>query len=137
MRKNLDPKFWSHGTSLGSLGPGSQQDPTLGFDQHRILVIWGPQKPSRILALQTQAKNLKTAGWRCESRLYFCAIFAWFLGQFCHWDICFLSTPRQMPQTITNIPRCLPQILTLPKFWCHLEHSFSRKMSLVTLRGLF
>ena len=32
-----------------------------------------------------------------------------------------------MPQTITNIPRCFPQILTLPKFWYHLAHSFSRK----------
>ena len=32
-----------------------------------------------------------------------------------------------MPQTITNIPRCLPQILTVPKFWCHLAHSFPRK----------
>ena len=50
-----------------------------------------------------------------------------FLGQFCHLEICFLSTPRQMPQTITNIPRCLPQILTLPKFWYHLAHSFSHK----------
>ena len=30
------------------------------------------------------------------------------------------------------------QILTVPKFWCHLAHSFSRKkMSLLTLRGLF
>ena len=26
-----------------------------------------------------------------------------------------------------KIPRCLPQILTLPKFWYHLAHSFSRK----------
>ena len=32
-----------------------------------------------------------------------------------------------MPPTITNIPRCIPQILTVPKFWCHLAHSFSRK----------
>ena len=32
-----------------------------------------------------------------------------------------------MPQTITNIPRCLPQILTVPKFWYHLTHLFSCK----------
>ena len=32
-----------------------------------------------------------------------------------------------MPQTITNIPRCLPQILTVPEFWCHLAHLFSCK----------
>ena len=50
-----------------------------------------------------------------------------FLGQLCHLENCILSTPRQMPQTITNIPRCLPQILTVPKFWYHLAHSFSRK----------
>ena len=35
-----------------------------------------------------------------------------------------------MPQTITNIPRCLPQILTIPKFWYHLAHSFSQKTKL-------
>ena len=45
-------------------------------------------------------------------------------------EICFLSMPRQMPQTITNVPRCLLQILTLPKFWYHLAHSFSRKLAL-------
>ena len=50
-----------------------------------------------------------------------------FLGQLCFFEICFLSTPQQMPQTITNIPRCLPQILTVPEFWYHLAHSFSRK----------
>ena len=49
------------------------------------------------------------------------------LGLFWHFEICFLSTPRQMPQTITNITRCPPQILTVPKFWYHLAHSFSRK----------
>ena len=26
-----------------------------------------------------------------------------------------------------NIPRCLPKILTVPKFWYHLAHSFSHK----------
>ena len=34
------------------------------------------------------------------------------LGQLCQLEICFLSTPRQMPQTITNISRCFPQILS-------------------------
>ena len=32
-----------------------------------------------------------------------------------------------MQQTITNIPRCLPEILTVQKFWYHLTHLFSRK----------
>ena len=50
-----------------------------------------------------------------------------FLGQLYYLENCILSTPQQMPQTITNIPRCLPQILTVPKFWYHLAHSFSRK----------
>ena len=50
-----------------------------------------------------------------------------FLGQLCQLENCILSTLRQMPQTITNIPRCLPQILTVLEFWCHLAHSFSRK----------
>ena len=62
-----------------------------------------------------------------KSRLYFCGTFAWFLRQLCHLEIYFLSTPWQMPQTITNIPRCLPQILTLPMFWYHLANSFSRE----------
>ena len=44
------------------------------------------------------------SGIECEARLYFCATFAWFLGKFCLLENCFLSTPRQMPQTITNIP---------------------------------
>ena len=70
-------------------------------------------------------------------RLYFCATFAWFLGKFCLLENCFFSTPRQMPQTITNIPGCLPQILTVPKFWYHLAHSFSCKNVPLTLRGLF
>ena len=69
-------------------------------------------------------------------RLYFCATFAWFLGLFWHFEICFLSTLRQMPQTIT--PCCLPKILTVPEFCCHLAHiHFHVKMSLLTLRGLF
>ena len=62
------------------------------------------------------------------ARLFFCVHhLCGFLVQLCFFEICFLSTPWQMPQTITNIPRCLPQILTVPKFWYHLAHSFSRK----------
>ena len=57
---------------------------------------------------------------RFDVRLYFCATFAWFLDSFAIWKFTFLSTLRQMPQTIKNIPRCLPQIVTLPKFWYHL-----------------
>ena len=65
MRKTLDRKFWSLGTPLGSLGPLSQEAPILGFDQHQILVIWGPYDPPEVTPLQTQAKNPKTAGAWC------------------------------------------------------------------------
>ena len=37
-RKILNQKFWSHGTPLGSMGPGSQQDPDEIFSQNQILV---------------------------------------------------------------------------------------------------
>ena len=57
----------------------------------------------------------------------FCVFFSGQLCQLCHLEICFLSTLCQMPQMITNIPRCLPKILTVPKFWYHLAHSFSSK----------
>ena len=62
MRKKLDQKFWSHGTPLGSLGPPSQQDTILGADQLQILVIWGPYRPPVVVALETHAEILKTAG---------------------------------------------------------------------------
>ena len=62
MRKFLRPKIWSQGTPLGSLGPLSQEAPILGFDQHQILVIWGPYDPPEVTPLQTQAKNPKSPG---------------------------------------------------------------------------
>ena len=71
----------------------------------------------------------------CKAGFIFVQYLLGFLGQFFHLDICFLSTLQQMPQTITNIPRCLPQILTLPKFWYHLAHSFSPKNGPLALGG--
>ena len=65
MRKILHQKFWSHGTPLGSLGPLSQQDTILGAGQLQILVIWGPYRPPVVVALETHAENLKTAGAWC------------------------------------------------------------------------
>ena len=67
MRKNLDQKFWSHGTPLWSLGPLSQQDTILGAGQLQILVIWVPYRPSAVVALETHAEILKTAGAWCEA----------------------------------------------------------------------
>ena len=72
MRKILTKKFWSHGTPLGSLGPLSQQDTILGAGQLQILVIWGPYRPPIVVALETHAENLKTAGLQCVIRTYTC-----------------------------------------------------------------
>ena len=58
-RKILNQKFWSHGTPLGSMGPGSQQDPDEIFSKSQILVIWGPYGPNIPLAYETHAENLK------------------------------------------------------------------------------
>ena len=66
MRKILHQKFWSHGTPLGSLGPLSQQDTILGAGQLQILVIWGLYRPPVVVALETHAENLKTAGAWCD-----------------------------------------------------------------------
>ena len=61
MRKFLSPKFWSLGTPLGSLGPGSQADLHQRACQSQILFIWGPCKAPVLVALLGQAKNPKTA----------------------------------------------------------------------------
>ena len=65
LRKILTKKFWSQGTPLGSLGPGSQEALGLGPCQFQILVIWGPYDPPVLLVFQTHAKNPNTAGARC------------------------------------------------------------------------
>ena len=62
MRKFLSEKFWSLGTPLGSLGPGSQGDVRPRACKCQIQVIWGPCEPSVLVALQGQAENPKTAG---------------------------------------------------------------------------
>ena len=66
MRKILSQKFWSNGTSLGSLGPLLHRDVRLGFCQHQILFIWGPCDPPKLVALQVNAKILKTLGSWCD-----------------------------------------------------------------------
>ena len=105
----------------GQDGPGGQVPEAAEAETVLLRDRW----PTDSHVLRRPARG--RGGGESQARLYFCATFAWFLGQMSHLDIYFLSTPRQMPQTITNIPRCLPQILTLPKFWYHLAHSFSRK----------
>ena len=59
MRKFLSQKFWSHGTSLGSLGPLSQGDVHPGFSRPQFLVIWGPYNYPGIVACLVQAENPK------------------------------------------------------------------------------
>ena len=71
MRKILRQKFWSLGTTLGSLGPGSQGDVRPRACKCQIQVIWGPCEPSVSVALQGQAENPKTAGAWCVT---FCSI---------------------------------------------------------------
>ena len=68
MRKILSQKFWSLGTPLGSLGPGSQADLHQRACQSQILFIWGPCKAPVLVALLGQAENPKTAGAWCEGR---------------------------------------------------------------------
>ena len=45
MRTFLSPKFWSHGTLLGYLGPGSRKAFTQKNFRNHFLVIWGPNDP--------------------------------------------------------------------------------------------
>ena len=87
----------------------------------RRCLVTDPWRPG-----QLSSTPLAGGPWP-SNYIYFCATFAWLLSQFCHLEIYTLSTPWQMPQTITNIPRYLSQILTLPKFWYHLAHSFLRE----------
>ena len=65
MRKILSKKFWSQGTSLGSMGPLTQRDVRLGFHQLQILVIWGPYRHPDIVACQGHAKTPKLIPWLC------------------------------------------------------------------------
>ena len=54
---------------MGSLGPLSLEALILGAVQLQILVIWGPYEPPVVVALETQAEILKTAGAWCEIRV--------------------------------------------------------------------
>ena len=52
---------------MGSLGPLSLEALILGAVQLQILVIWGPYEPPVVVALETQAEILKTAGAWCAN----------------------------------------------------------------------
>ena len=66
MRKFLTKKFWSQGTSPGSLGPGSREALGLGACRLQISVIWGPYEPPVPLVFHEQAKSLKPVPSRSE-----------------------------------------------------------------------
>ena len=70
MRKFLSKKYWSLGTSLGSLGPLSQGDVILGFGRTWFLVILGPYSHFFIVACPGHAENPKLIAARCD---YDCA----------------------------------------------------------------
>ena len=65
MRKILTKFFWSHGTPLGYLGPGSQQDVGLGACQMWFRVPWGPYEDPIIVVSHEIQKSPKTSGARC------------------------------------------------------------------------
>ena len=63
--ENFGDKVWSLGTSLGSLGPGSQKGPPEIFSNVVFLHPWGPNKaPSNALE-PSLAEKLKMVPTRC------------------------------------------------------------------------
>ena len=69
MRKFLRQKFWSQGTSLGSLGPLSQGDVLIGFHRLQFLVMWGPYNYPGIGASKAHAKTPKFFPRQCDTYL--------------------------------------------------------------------
>ena len=67
VRKFLAQKFWSLGTHLGSLGPGSKADVGLGSCRLQFLVIWGPYECPALMACQGTAENPNLIGARCDT----------------------------------------------------------------------
>ena len=59
MRKILDQKFWSHGTHLGYLYPGSQKGLVEMFSKLRFPIAIGPSEGPDMLVLFLHAENLK------------------------------------------------------------------------------
>ena len=66
MRKFLDPKFWSQGTPLGSLGPLSQKAPDQRFSKHDFLLIWDPHDFPKLGASSALAEKLKVIAAWCD-----------------------------------------------------------------------
>ena len=69
-RKILTQKFWSHGTSLGHLGPLPQEALGLGSGRLQFLVIWGPYELPILVASHGTPKSLKAARSQCALPAY-------------------------------------------------------------------
>ena len=67
MRKKFDPKFWSHGTPLGYLGPGSQKGRDRIFSKPHFLFIWGPYDLPTPLDSWPFEKSLDLLRNRCDT----------------------------------------------------------------------
>ena len=59
MRRFLRPKFWSHGTHLGSLGPLSWKEGPLGFPQTQFRVTLDPYDLPVLVAWLGDPENPK------------------------------------------------------------------------------
>ena len=55
--KNLRPKFWSLGTKLGYLGPGSQKALDEIFSLRQILLYMGPYDLPGVVASHEKAET--------------------------------------------------------------------------------
>ena len=69
MRKFLTQKFWSLGTSLGSLGLGSQKGPPEIFSNVVFLHYWDPNEAPDKVSYPSLSKKLVALRKRCEYTL--------------------------------------------------------------------
>ena len=67
MRKFLRPKFWSHGTHLGSLGPLSWKEGPLGFPQTQFRVTLDPYDLPVLVAWLGDPENPKLLRAWCDT----------------------------------------------------------------------
>ena len=99
MRKFLSPKFWSHGTLLGSMGPGSQKAPNEIFSKSQILVIWGPYNCPVIVACREQAEKLNLASSLVCNMCFHVVNFARLPQR--GWDImCYAQRPKWSKENV-------------------------------------
>ena len=69
MRKILTQKFWSLGTSMGSMGSVSQKGPPEIFSNVVFLHPWGPNKAPSNAFDPSLAEKLITVPTRCDNHI--------------------------------------------------------------------